>query len=163
MIFQSAAKLSRLIERRTELHNMSAFSSSHTYSILEILNSAGYYTTGYEHLSIELKQLYARFGLKYWPKIEDVVAQIASDACDAEVYSTDSMTQAGTLSRKQSKKDFLKAFHVYISNCIGERSPLLPQTFKLSDKSTADIMNCVLELDLDKIVNAAYVKNARHN
>jgi hypothetical protein len=38
---------------------------------------------------------------------------------------------------------------------------LLPLEFELTDKAIAEIMNCALDLDVEELVDAAYIKRAR--
>ena len=154
--------LSRLLDKRDCLHNQSGFSSETHYHIIDVIKKSSSDNYLYEScVNKPLDQIRSNYDLKYWPSIKDVIAELAEDAQNAEVYASDILTEASTNSNRASKVDFLRALFSAINENSERNYGLLPSNFELSDRSYAEIMNCALNLDSKDLVDAAYVKRAR--
>ena len=161
-IVKAARQLAQLLEKRDELHNHSGFSSDTHYFIIDVIEKASKNNYLYgSYIKHPLSHLRGRFDLKYWPSIEQVIAELATDAEQAEVYATDSLTEVSTSSSRSSKIDFLRALFLSIYENSEQEYGLIPSNFKLSDRSIAEIMNCALQLNPEELVDASYVKNER--
>jgi len=158
----AAQRLADLLQRRDELHNYTGFSSDTHYCIINVIEAASANNYLYRrYIKQPLSNLRGRFDLKYWPSIEEVIAELASDANNAEIFATDSLTEASTISRRASKVDFLRALFSAISENSERDFGLIPKSFQLSDHSYAEIMNCALQLEPKQLVDASYVKRER--
>jgi len=161
-IAKVANDLAELLEKRDHLHNHSGFSSDTYYSIINVIEKASSNNGLYSmYIQKPLSHLRGRFDLKYWPSIEDVVSELAVDAEKADIYATDSVTEASTTSKRASKVDFLRALFEAIKENSARNYGLIPVKFELSDRSFAEIMNSALKLELEELVDAIYVKRAR--
>ncbi len=161
-IAKIARDLSELLCKRDQLHNHSGFSSNTHYSIIDVIEKASSenYLFG-SYIKEPLSHLRGRFDPKYWPSIEDVISEVSVDAENAETYATDSVTEASTISNRASKADFLRALFSAIKENRDRPYGLMPTEFDISDRSIAEIMNNALDLDLEELVDAAYIKRAR--
>ncbi len=101
-----------------------------------------------------------RYDLKYWPQLSEIVEEMAIDASNANIVASDPLTDAATESQRNSLSDFFKALFAHIEESI-ELNDILSTDFKLTDESLATIANCSLNLDIEKIVDAPYVKRLR--
>lgn len=157
-----AKELVALLEKREDLHNHSGFYSNTHYSIADMILDASknnYLFEGY--IKDPLDQLNARFDLKYWPTISDVVMELSKDAERAEVMASDTLTDVSTTSSRPSKVDFLRALILSINENKERAFGLIPSHFELSNKSYAEVMNCALGLSPDDLVDAGYVKREK--
>ncbi len=164
LIGKKAKELGDLIQRRSEISNRSGFSTDCHYHIGNVIEEAA----GPGHpfnswLKEPMKQLRGQFGLKYWPKIEDIVRILATDALRARVEASDTVTGAATTAMRSSKSDFVRALYVALTDRSERNHDQLPKEFKLSDGSMASLVNCLLDLGPDKIVDDKYIKGFRQN
>lgn len=157
-----AMDLAGLLEERSEISNNSGFASKTHYHVVDVINAAssdnGFYRW---HLREELKPLSARYDLKYWPQLAEVVKVIGQDAEFAVTRATDPLTKAATTGSRGSRADFFKAlFELMREHGEGIPAPL-PRNFRLSDSTLASLATCALDLGPDDPVDAAYVKRFR--
>ena len=101
------------------------------------------------------------YDLKYWPKIADCLAVLASDAQEAKIEATDDITEAATSASRKGLSDYLKAIFAGIESRREGRPILLPLDFTLSDASFAALINCSLDLNANDGVGADFVKGVR--
>ena len=140
-IAKKAAELAMLLERRSDLHNTSGFSSDTHYHVCDVLEAASqhnYLFTSY---------------------VQDQV--LALDAKTADTTATDPLTAAATAAVRASKADFFKALFAAIEENCADNYGRLPNGFKLSDRTLASLGNCALDLDPDDLVDDAYIKRFR--
>lgn len=161
-IAERAQELSGLLEERESLQNTSGFSSDTHYHIVDVIetasNSNGYYLF---HLKEELEPLRARYDLKYWPGLAEIIRVIGEDADSAGTDATDPVTRAATTRSRGSRADFFKALFESIKENGAANHGYIPRGFKLSDNTLASLANCALDLGPDDLVDAAYVKRLR--
>lgn len=162
-IADTAETLAMLLRRRDALHNTSGFGSETHYHVAEVLALAGEGSGRFSGcLADPLEKLRATFDLKYWPTLEAMMDVVAADAAAAKVVATDPFTAAATAAPRHSKADYFKAFFVAVEQNSGtDRGQALPDGFKLTDATLATLANCALNLPIDEIVDAAYVKRLR--
>lgn len=161
-IEQHARALAELLERRTQLHNTSGFSSDTLYHICDVIDAAGQGNGHYRSfLRAPLQRLQGQFDLKYWPELSDCLLVIAEDAADADVEATDPLTEAATTSSRPSPSDSVRMLLACIEDCRGDYDGWLPRDFRVSDKHMATIMNVLLDLPSEKLLSAEYIKNLR--
>ncbi|EPK7152036.1 hypothetical protein L4V46_000842, partial [Pseudomonas aeruginosa] len=112
-------------------------------------------------LKEKLAGLTYQYDLKYWPTIGKVVEQIGIDAAKAITVARDSSISAATEARRPGLADFLKAFEAGLErNRVGNNG-LIPDEFSLTDSSMASLVNCGLELEVEDMVGAEFVKRFR--
>ncbi len=161
-IAELALDLAGLIEDRSEISNRSGFASDTYYHIVDVIDAAssdnGFYRF---HLRDELKPLSARYDLKYWPSLADIMRVIGQDAEDADTKATDTLTKAATTGSRGSRADFFKALFQLIRENADSHPGHIPRGFKLSDDCLASLANCALALGPDDLVDGAYVKRLR--
>ena len=109
-----------------------------------------------------LQALAGQFDLKYWPYLSTSIKEIGDDAKAAEIYATDPRTEAATSSNRSSKADFVRAMLSMINELKDTPSLYFSRSFGLSDSALADIVNVSLKLNVEELVDSAYVKNFRH-
>ena len=157
-IARLATELSGLIDRRTELHDSSGFSSNTHYHVCDVIDAAATKVPEFHsYVSDHLKSLAAEFDLKYWPSLSDFMRALSVDALEADVVATDSITESATRSTRTSKADYFRA----LLTMIEENVTATNEGFRLSDKALAIIGNCALDFDPDEMVDEAYVKRLR--
>lgn len=93
--------------------------------------------------------------------LSDVLRAIGSDAQMAEVTANDPATEAATASRKSGRSDFVKAFLARIDDNRVRECGFMPNSFALSDGSLASLVNCGLDLAVDELVDADFIKRFR--
>jgi len=161
-ITQAAYDLSSLLEERSALHNHSGFSSGTHFHIVDIIDAAssgnGFYLF---HLREELKPLSARYDLKYWPSLPDIMRIIGQDADEADTGPTDPLTAAATTGLRGSRADFFKALFEGIKENGTAYYGHLPRGFSLTDETLASLANCALDFGPDELVDGPYVKRLR--
>jgi hypothetical protein len=161
-IAERADQLAELIEQREAISNDSGFSSDSHYHIAAVMEEASENEALFNGwLKKPMDQLRTQFGLKYWPKICDIVRVLALDARRATVKASDTITDAATSARRSSKSDFVRALYVALAERTERDNDRLPTGFKLSDSSMASLVNCLLDLDPNEVVDSAYVKGFR--
>lgn len=161
-ISKAARQLADLLKKRDDLHNYSGFSSDTHYSIINVIENSSKDNYLYSsYIKEPLSHLRGQFDPKYWPSINEVIVELGEDADNAETYATDSLTEASTNSSRPSKVDFLRALFSTLHENSEREFGLIPKKFELSDRSIAEIMNCSLQLDIEELVDASYVKRER--
>ena len=161
-IARVAYDLSALLDERSALHEHSGFASGTHYHIVDIIDAAsrdnGFYLF---HLKEELEPLSARYDLKYWPTVSDIMRTIGQDAEDADTGPTDPLTAAATTGLRGSRADFFKALFEAIKENGAAFYGHIPRGFSLSDETLASLANCALDIGPDELVDGAYVKRLR--
>ncbi|WP_285417075.1 hypothetical protein [Pseudomonas sp. efr-133-TYG-5] len=154
--------LSELRSRRTEVKEMSSFSSDTYYHIMDVVEDAsednGLFRS---YLKKKLDNLTYQYDLKYWPSITKVVAQIGVNAANAATVSSDSAASAATEARRPGLADFLKAFEEELNKNREENIGLIPNDFSLTDSSMASLVNCGLGLKIEELIESTFVKRYR--
>ncbi len=161
-IASKAAELAGLLERRSDLHNTSGFSSNTHYHVCDVIEAASEGNYLFEsYVKDRLGALTGQFDLKYWPSLSQFLQVIASDAQHAGMEATDPLTAAATAAARPSRADFFKALLAAIDENSADNYGLLPKGFKPTDNTLATLANCVLDLGPDDLVDSAYVKRFR--
>jgi len=157
-----ASQLSELLDERCQLHDESGFYADTHYDVIDVIDKAAEENYLYRsYVQDDLKRLGCQFDLKYWPSLADFVSELAQDAEQAEVVAGDSWTDAATMSSRTSKYDFLRALFVAIRENSSLYRGSLPANFKIRDDGWATLVNCLLNLDVDELVDAQYIKRFR--
>lgn len=161
-IATKAAELATLLEHRSDLHDTSGFSSDTHYHVCDVIEAASEHNYLFKsYVEERLDAIRTQFDLKYWPSIGDFLQELASDADEAVLEATDSLTAAATAAVRSSLADFFKALFAAIDENRAEHYGLLPRGFKLTDRTLASLANCALDLGPDDLVDDAYVKRFR--
>jgi hypothetical protein len=161
-IAKKAGELAELLARRSDLHNTSGFSSDTYYHVCDVIRAAGQTNGLFKWYTEErLNGLTYQFDLKYWPSLSQFLLELSSDAADAVVEATDSLTAVATVATRGSTADFIKALLVAIEENSAENFGHLPRDFKLTDGTLASLTNCALDLNPDEAVDAGYIKRFR--
>ncbi|HFK2927228.1 TPA: hypothetical protein ACGY8I_004474 [Aeromonas hydrophila] len=155
-----ATRLADLLREREDICNRAGFGCERETGLAALFDRAGEHNPLYTlYPQDEFLRLAHRYEHKYWPSIEDLLNELASDAEQSEVYAHDAETEAGTSSRKPSQYDVLRAFQAKLDEyALGGA---LPSNLRLSDSAMATILNCITELDADSLVTAEYIKSFR--
>ncbi|MGL6428284.1 hypothetical protein ACV1C4_22815 [Aeromonas hydrophila] len=155
-----ATRLGDLLREREDICNRAGFGCERETGLTALFDRAGEHNPLYTlYPQDEFIRLTHRYEHKYWPSIEDLLSELASDAAQSEVYAHDAETEAGTSSRKSSQYDVLRAFQAKLDDyALGGE---LPCNLRLSDSAMATILNCITELDADSLVTAEYIKSFR--
>lgn len=161
-VVRKAVELANLLQKRSDLHDTSGFSSSTHYHVCDVIESAAKGNHLFEsYVQEHLEALVTRFDLKYWPTLSDVLRALASDAEAAITEATNPLTAAATAATRASLADFFKALFAGIEEnsvrCFGH----LPKDFKATDNTLATLANCALDLSADESVDGPYVKRLR--
>jgi hypothetical protein len=161
-ISELADQMAASLDRRDELHNHSGFGSNTQHHILDIMHEASEHNYLYEsHVKEQLDRIQYQYDFKYWPPLSDVIRAIGSDAEMAEVTASDPATAAATASRKPGRSDFVKAFLARIDDNRVRECSFIPNSFALSDSSLASLVNCGLDLAVDELADADFIKRFR--
>jgi len=161
-IAETADRLAALWNRRSSLNETSGFTSGTHYHICNVIEAAS--TRNY-HFQYEVQKplavLRMRYDLKYWPTIEGILLELASNSADADVEATDSAMAAGTGASRASLADYFKVLMYSIEENSVRQYGVLPRDFKLTDRTLATLANCSLGLGPDELVDETYVKRFR--
>ena len=161
-ISRKAAELVMLLKQRSELHDTSGFSSSTHYHVCEVIEAAAQHSYLFQsYVQEKLSALRGQFDLKYWPSLGEFLQELATDAENAVMEATDSLTAAATAATRSSQADFFKALFASIEENSAKSYGQLPSDFKLTDRTLASLANCALDLGPDDLVDDAYVKRLR--
>ncbi|MBJ9976930.1 hypothetical protein IAE35_10635, partial [Pseudomonas sp. S75] len=161
-IAKTSELLSEMLSRRAEVKERSSFTCDTYYHIMDVVEGAseGNGLFG-SYLKEKLGGLTHQYDLKYWPTISKVVEQIGIDAAKAMTVSRDSSASAATEARRSGLADFLKAFEAALDRNRMGNNGLIPDKFSLTDTTMASLVSCGLELEVDEIVGAEFVKRYR--
>lgn len=161
-IARKAEELAELLERRTDLHDTSGFSSETHYHVCDVIEAASEHNYLFRTwLKERLDALRGQFDLKYWPSLDQVVRELAADANSAGMEPTNPLTAAATVASRPSRADFFKALFAAIEENSARNHGQLPKDFKLTDGALASLANCALDLEPDELADSAYVKRLR--
>lgn len=161
-ISELADQLAALLDRRDDLHNYSGFNSNTQSQILDIVHEASEHNGLYESYAKEdVERLQYQYDPKYWPSLSEVIQAIGTDAEMAEVTANDPATEAATASRKSGLSDFVRAFLARIDDNRVRECGFIPNSFALSDGSLASLVNCGLDLAVEELVDADFIKRFR--
>jgi len=154
--------LSELLSQRTQVKEVSSFSSDTYYHVMDVVEEAsednGLFRS---HVKGKLEKLTYQYDLKYWPSISKVVAQIGINAANAVTVADDSAASAATEARRPGLADFLKAFEAELDRNRVENIGFIPDDFFLTDSSMASLVNCGLGLGVEELIEASFVKRYR--
>ena len=162
----TAKQLASFMRERGDMTNLGPFNANEDYHFAHWVTRAGKKNYLFEsYIKESFDRLRGQYDLKYWPKPYEVIEAIADYADEAEVYSEDNWTNALISSPKSSKSDFLNALLEAMADGkdCNQWPNSLPEAFHISDASMATIYNCTLDLSLEEIVDATYIKRSRQN
>lgn len=161
-IHRLASELAGCLRERSDLSNRSGFSANDLVHIVDAIDRAaennGHYTI---YLQDRLKALDCQYDLKYWPNLADIVDSIGADALRSRIEPTDHITEAATKSSRPSLADSCRALLQGLEHAKDQTPHGLPLRFRLSDESTATIVNVTLNRAADELVDGAYIKRLR--
>jgi hypothetical protein len=161
-ISRKASELAALLEKRSELHNTSGFTSDTMHHVCEVIEEASTGNQLFEwNLKDRLHALCGQFDYKYWPSLDEFLQALAADADAACVEASDPLTAATTMGSRAGLTDFFRALFAAIDENSADNHGLLPIGFKLTDNTLATLANCALGLGPDELVDAAHVKRFR--
>lgn len=163
-IAEAAEALSTLLARRNEIKEVSGFSCDTFYHVLDPIKVAAEEDCNHLfewHIQEPLDALKYQYDLKYWPNLSSVIEAIGIDAEAAEINAGDTVTASATSSSRPGLSDFLRALLAQVEENLTSEGGHIPLTFRISDTTLASLVNCVLELKVEEIIDAAYVKRFR--
>jgi hypothetical protein len=161
-IARKAAELAMLLEQRSDLHDISGFSSDTHYHVCNVIEAASQHNYLFQsYVQEKLSALHGQFDLKYWPSLGEFLKELASDAEKSVMEATDPLTAAATAAVRPSKADFFKALFAAIEGNSAENYDQLPRGLKLTDRALASLANCALDLGPDDLVDDVYMKLLR--
>ncbi|MDN4575076.1 hypothetical protein DBB29_13580 [Pandoraea cepalis] len=161
-IARKAAELAMLLEQRSDLHDTSGFTSDTHYHVCNVIEAASQHNYLFQsYVQEKLGALRARFDLKYWPSLGELLQELAADADKAVGAATNPLTAAATAATRPSRADFFKALFAAIEENSAKSYGQLPSGFKLTDRTLASLANCALDLGPDDLVDDAYMKRLR--
>lgn len=161
-IVMLARELAGLLDERSGLGNTSGFATNAMYHPADLIAAAaernGYFRS---YLKAPLEHLATRFDLKYWPSLGDMCLALANDAEAAHIEATDPLTAAGTEGQRASLTDFVLALFAGVDENLVEEHGPLPNDFRLTDDAWAALVSAALDLPVDQIIGADYIKGIR--
>ncbi|MSU96792.1 hypothetical protein EB795_23210 [Pseudomonas mandelii] len=86
---------------------------------------------------------------------------IGLDVENAEVVANELATAAVTESRKPGLSDYVKAMLVRIEENTVSSHGYIPDNFTISDAALTSLVSCALDLDVDELVDAGFIKRFR--
>lgn len=153
-----ALTLSTKLQRQSELYEVSGFLKTNYQCIGDLIEQASEGNALFEfYVSEKLKSLTSQYDLKYWPNRADLVSAIAEFE---EMQPSPKHTQYPDRvvnGRESDIKDFVLAF----DGCFDELNDL-KTGFRFSNSATADIINVILDLPVDKLTNGDVVRVIRN-
>lgn len=156
-----AAELAELLNERTELNNHSGFSCETIYHPIDLIHAAAIQNYSYgRRVKEQLEVITGQFDLKYWPSLSLMAQAVADDAAKAVPRPDDAVTGAGTEGVRAGLADSFKALFVALDESKARMHGFIPDAFKLTDQSVADLMVCALDLSPGQ-VNSDFVKGLR--
>ena len=157
-----AIELAKLLQKRDEIHNSSALSSNTHYSVFGVIEAAAKDNHLFNSwLRTKFVALHGQFDLKYWPSLEECMDEVATNAIQATIETTNQLTAAGTKSTRPSLADYFRGLFAAIEQNSERDFGQLPTGLVLTDSTFAMIANCALDLSEDEMVDGPYVKGIR--
>lgn len=157
-----AAALAVKLSEREEIQNTYPVHADTAYHIVDLMDEAaannGHYT-GWVKEPLDL--LVSRFDLKYWPDIPSILSVISQDAETANIGITDNVSRAALESVRTSKADAVRAHFARVQNETMSDNRMLPRDFRLKDDTWASFLNCALDLEVEALLDGAYIKRLR--
>ncbi|MEY8199559.1 MAG: hypothetical protein RPS47_09990 [Colwellia sp.] len=151
-------KLASALSRQSELYETSGFQRENYQSVPKAIASAskdnGHFNL---YLSPELKSLSSRYDLKYWPSRSDVVDAIGAFEAVQPKPMHFELPEPVIHGRVSDIKDFVLIFDAKFDSHNS-----LPEGFRFSNRSMAEIINVVLDVPPEKLVSAEAVKLVRN-
>lgn len=161
-IAEASKLLSDLISRRTEVQERSSFRSDTYYHIIDVVKEAaesnGLFSS---HIEEKLENLTYQYDLKYWPSISEVISAVGVNAQAATTVARSPAASAATDARRPGLSDFLRAFEAALDENRVRRHGFIPNKFSMSNNSTASLINCAFELEVDDLIDGSFVKRFR--
>jgi len=157
-----ARLLADLLDRRTQLYELSGFGAETHYAILDVIGEASEHNGHYQTCIKQRLEALQRFDLKYWPSLSDCLRVIGVNARHAEIRANNDLTEAATHSTRPSKADSVRALLSSIEDHRGDREGGIPSSFEFSNSALADLVNVLFALAPDDLVTEEYMKTQRH-
>lgn len=158
----TSRKLASLLKERTDLCNQFSFSAYTDYHVMDWIQHAAKQNYLFQsYLNEDLTAMRSQFDLKYWPTPAELVHTIANFAAEATVEQHDKVTEAAISSPRSSRADYLRALLKAIDEGREESPQQIPDDFKLTDESIANLANCSLGLVGEQLIDSQYIKRFR--
>ncbi|WP_068084905.1 hypothetical protein [Polycladidibacter stylochi] len=163
-IARKAAELASLLDERLNIDGLSGVSDNTNNCVCQTLEIAAQANENYYyifHVQEKVRRLYCQYDYKYWPTLSEFIYEVARDAECAKIDNTNEVTAEATFGKRGSDKDFLRALTQRIKLENVPDLPRIPLLKDFSDKAVASLVNCVLDLQPEKLKDAAYIKRYR--
>ncbi|MFJ5375232.1 hypothetical protein ACIPTP_22155 [Pectobacterium versatile] len=156
-IQQYADTLARMLAAREEILDRNSFCVERMTHIVELMDAAGEgngHYTGW--LREPLDALCGQFDGKYWPTLQEILAEVGR--ARSQIVFASANDEAIANGRGKTVPDYLRELFNCIEN-IRESRLGLPDDFKLTDSSLASL--ATVSLDLPDVVTAEQIKTRR--
>lgn len=161
-ISETADRLGALLAEREEIQNRNSFGTGTLYHIVNVVSEASSQNYLFKNrVEEDLKALSARYDMKYWPSLSDIVDVIGLDAENTQISIHDEVTEAALASPRTSKADFCRAFFQRVKDEACDTPSALRSDFNLKDESWASVINCALDLPPEELIDGQYIKRLR--
>ncbi|MCH4295578.1 hypothetical protein MJ923_14815 [Shewanella sp. 3B26] len=161
-----AFELAEQLDKRTQFHNKTSFTSNTHYALFKLIEDAGSSNYLFESfLKESLRNTVGPYDLKYYPSIRQVVIQLGVDAKNALIETSSELDLIITRTERPSNADQIRAILEILQfsqKNDGHYSYFrIPDEFEMSNQAIAAFVNVAFDIPFDKLVDDIQVRNAK--
>lgn len=161
-----AFELAEQLDKRTQLHERTSFTSNTHYALFKLIEDAGRSNYLFEdYLKESLRNTVGPYDLRYYPSISQIVIQLGIDAQNALIETSSELDLIITRTERPSNADqvraMLEALQFSQENDGDACYFRLPDDFELSNQAIATFVNVAFDISFDKLVDDIQVRNAK--
>lgn len=161
-----AFELAEQLDKRTQLHEKTSFTSNTHYALFKLIEDAGRSNYLFEsYLKESLRNTVGPYDLRYYPSISQIVIQLGVDAQNALIETSSELDLIITRTERPSNADqvraVLEALQFSQENDGHDCYFRIPDDFELSNQAIAAFVNVAFDIPFDKLVDDIQVRNAK--
>lgn len=165
-ISKLAFELAEQLDKRTQLHEKTSFTSNTHYALFKLIEDAGQSNYMFEsYLKESLRNTVGPYDLRYYPSISQIVTQLGIDAQNASIETSSELDLILTRTERPSSADQIRAILRTVQfskendgdSCCFK----IPDDFELSNQAIAAFVNAAFDIPFDKLVDDLQVRNAK--
>ena len=165
-ISKLAFELAEQLDKRTQLHESTSFTSNTHYALFKLIEDKGQSNYMFEnHLKESLRNTVRPYDLRYYPTISQIVTRLGVDAQNASIETSSELDLILTRTERSSSADQIRAILRTIQfskENDGDYCDFkIPDGFELSNQAIAAFVNVTFDIPFDKLVDDLQVRNAK--
>lgn len=163
-LFVYLEKVSMLLKRKEILCEKNGISDTSESNILSLILDTSKNDFRFQSLvKPDIEKLRYNF-IGYLPNLVNIFEQLKDSIQDSNVQFIDNIIE-DALSRHKSINltNFVRCLYNVLNENKVKNYGLIPDDFEIKDKNMATLVNCVLNLEVEEMVDSGFIKNVRSN